>query len=418
MRIVLKTGRNINTGIDNSISFFSDNISRKWYTWLAYSALSLDIIIRFILILLKKLPLGSIISALFVPVLFIFLIYKNQSREVLNNIRASDWCFILLFYLYVGISFILNTSAREYISYYWEAIFLTAPLYFLFGLTFPCDRKMKNAWLVLSKVIIFVDLAYVIYALGGAQTISEDSMERAYRMIPGVMLLTAECFETKKAKDLLWAIGGTLYVLTCGTRGPVLVLLVYWLYCLLFVGSNTLWRKIFGIAAIIAVVLIYYSPVYYQILNSISNIASGFGLSTRVFTEAMSGTFISNDNGRNRLYEIGLQMIRDNPFGYGIYGEWSYMGWNVHQFYLQFLIHFGVFFGPILIIMLIALVMRAYVNNPNHHAQNIIMIFACFVFVKGFAGGTYIDWQCAFLIGLCIREVRNKREIYPYVKNA
>ena len=399
----------------NNFTFFRKESDRKKYVLLACCALSLDIIIRFIVIFLTKLPFGSLLSSLFAPALFIVLILLNINSDAFKNIRQTDWLLILVFYLYSIFSFVVNVAARSYILKYWNYIVLIAPLFYLFGITFPTDYKMKKAWLVLAKIIIFVDIAYVVYALVGSKGIQEDAMERAYRMAPGIMLMVFEFFETRKIKDFLCAAICSIYLLTCGTRGPVLVLSVYWLYCLMFVGNTKWWRKALSSIIIAGVVLLYFSPLFYSIISSLADTSAKFGLSTRVFEEIMQGTFISNDNGRSVIYQEAYELIKQNPFGYGIYGEWSAIGWNVHNFYLQFILHFGVILGPILLVLFISCVVRALINNNNKYAKNFIIIFACFVFVKGFAGGSYIDWECAFLLGLSIKEIRNKKLLYSKV---
>ena len=393
--------------------FIKDDNHRRSFLWLSYCAFTLDIVIRYIIILLNKLPFNTITTVLFVPVLFFFLIYKNWNKDVVGKILQNDLAFIILFYFYALVSFLLHESVRYYILNNLSDIVFKFPFFFLFGVAFTTDIYTKRKLSQLAKIIILLDLAYVFYATINGQIFAEDSMERAYRMVPGVMFLVLEFFDKKNIWNFLWAAFSSIYLLTCGNRGAIMVLLGFILYCLVFRSKSQSWKKVLSLITILGAIAFFYSPLFLSALNSLLEVFKRFGLSTRNIQELINGTFISNDNGRDVLFQTGLEMLKSNPWGYGIFGEYELMPSGVHNMYLQFLIHFGIFFGPFLILLILYIIFSAYSNNPNQYAQDFIAIWACRVLIKGLAGGSYLNWEFAFLLGLCVREIRNKKVFYP-----
>ena len=155
------------------------------------------------------------------------------------------------------------------------------------------------------------------------------------------------------------------------------------------------------------VLLFYNSPLYISFLAYIMDILERHGLSTRIIQFALDGTVVSYTSGRNELYDWALNRVLENPFvGYGIYGEWPWVGWSIHNMYLEILLHFGFVGGGILLFAIVSLVIRTYLKTKNEIAKDLILIWASFVFIRGIFGGSYLQFPMFFLLGFCIQELR------------
>ena len=79
---------------------------------------------------------------------------------------------------------------------------------------------------------------------------------------------------------------------------------------------------------------------------------------------------------------------------------------------LELMVHFGVILGSLLLLWLIFLTFKTYVRTPNILARQFLLIWICFVFVRGFFGGSYLQFGVYVLIGFSLRELRRIRNKY------
>lgn len=386
------------------------------YAVLIACAMTFDILIRYVLIIIKKLPFISMFSGAFVPVLFMVLIYINWNGYLKYRITKKDILFLFAFFLYAVITYIFNEATRYYITFYINSILFVFPLYYLLGVSLTPDDRSMCFLTNVGKVVISVDLLYVLYVMRSGQFLAEDSMERAYRMVPYIMYFILRAIDNRKITDIAWSAFSGLYLLTCGNRGAVVVLAGFILYCLFLRDRHFSVKKVVALVAILVIVGFTQSEAFLTLGIRVSQMLSANGFSTRVLDEFFAGTFISNNNGRSKFYDIFFEMIGENPFGYGIYGEWERAGWSIHNLYMQIIIHFGVFLGPLFIAGFLFLIYRAFHRNPNIHARDLIAVWSCYVLLRGLAGGSYVDWDFALLLGLCIGELRRRSRVYPYME--
>ncbi len=390
----------------------SDTFYRN-YLLLAFAAFSRDTILRYAEIFIRKLPVVSRFADMFIPCLFIFLILLNinKSPVLVRHIKSIDGFFILSYILFVILNLGLFPENRSYIFKYAETVFIIVPAYYLLGITFFLDNKTM-LWLSrLAKLIILIDILFVIYWQSKGNVLGEDSMTRAYNLLPNVLILIYMSFERSKMQDILFAVFGGVYLMTMGTRGPVVIELIFLLYCLIIKKKKTFFRTVLSIGSVVAMVGFFYSSLFNKTLLYLTDIFSKLGLSTRTITHLLNESFVNDSSGRDTIYDYVWELIEKKWFfGYGIFGEYPFLNWNTHNFYLQIFMHFGLVFGVVFLAVLLILIARSYCKSKNQVAKDYLILWACVTLVHGFFGGSYLSYYCAFMIGIAVREIRNTRQ--------
>ena len=134
------------------------------------------------------------------------------------------------------------------------------------------------------------------------------------------------------------------------------------------------------IISIISSILIVINLTYSYILQTIQTIFTRMGISSRFIKSLLSGN-IADDNSRNRIWRAALDMIKDNPFGYGAMGSrhiiynYIYSGYP-HNIVLEFLIDYGVVLGTILLAFMFYISYRIFFRRYNQWGYIFLPFFA------------------------------------------
>lgn len=366
-------------------------------------------IVRYFLLTLSLIPGVGYFTNYIVHIAYILLIIGCFQKYRIR-VGLNEFFFVLFIVLSIAFTCILYPENTQYIfdkTNFWQTIF-PCVRYFFVGLIFVADKDIMETIGKASCIGIIIECAFVVFYMAPRGLLTDDEMSRAYQLLPNVMFALCYAFDSKKIFGWICSIIGIAYIFAMGTRGPVIILLVYFIIKFLQVSSNKTWIKVLTVGIVASIGALFLSSNgYFLLLNFLKIQLSAVGLSTRVIDLAINGTVISHMAGRDELYEIGLRKIQERPlWGYGVYGEWPWIGWNIHNMYLEILIHFGVIIGLLFFIWIIVTIAKGYIGNTNRYAKDFIMLWVVFVFVRGLFGGSYLQYGMAILIGFCINESR------------
>lgn len=365
-------------------------------------------IVRYAIYALSMIPLIGSISKYILAFIYVFLILmciNKNTRIGLSELFVPF--FVIMAIVFTCVVYPQNTQYIMDYNNFWNTIF-PCLRWFIVGLIVIPDKEIMILLGKVSCAAIALETVYLLFYMIPNGLVLNDDMSRAYQLLPNIMLVFTYAFNSKKIVAWIFSIVGLFYLLSMGTRGPFLILMVYIGWKFIRTSVVTIQRKIALAFCIFLIGLLgSVQTVYFSILDSIDSFLTKIGLSTRIIDFIYEGSTISYTSGRDDLYEIALQKISERPFlGYGVYGEWQWFGWSAHNMYLELWIHFGVLLGSVLLIWGIWLVGKAYLRTTNSYAKDIICIFSCFVFLRGFFGGSYLMFGVFFLIGFCIKEKR------------
>lgn len=227
--------------------------------------------------------------------------------------------------------------------------------------------------------------------------------------------------EERKFINWCGAALGIMMILLGGSRGPILMIGIFLLLYSLTKLEKSRKKGVVILVIILAVPLFYY--FYDALLGAAALLLEKLHISGRFFTMLMSGD-IANDTGRSMIWAKALEMIENNPWGYGAMGSRHVISHihivgHPHQIFLELLIDWGVLLGATIIVFLLFHSVRLLFMRGNDNWRGLFIIFfarACQLLVSL----TYwhsIGFWGALAIGICICQAR-KRGIMTTWKTA
>lgn len=391
--------------------------SKTFFTLLIGVMLCHYTLFDYFAVIIGKLPVISVLRPLFFPILYSLLALLSLNSARLKWIRATDIGVIIFFALSILLSIIFHPQNSLYITEnLWTDILPCIP-FFMLGLCIDLDEDTYKTVSLLSCLAILVNTLYVFYFLSGGRALGgshgEDySMYWAYLLLPNTLIAIDYSFKSRKLFPAICSVIGVIYAFAMGTRGPIVVLAVFIIICIWRYINLRTSKKILAISVLGIIVFAFVSsPLYMKFLLEFKAFLADNGVSTRVVDYLISSEMISQTSGRDDIYIDLLNKLNDHPFaGYGVYGEYplGYLA-GAHNIYLQVVFHFGYPLGIVVLLSYISTFIKALVKTKGSLTQGWIVLFGCLVFVRGIFGGSYLDYTVFFLLGLCLKFLREER---------
>ena len=263
---------------------------------------------------------------------------------------------------------------------------------------FGCFQKVL---LYLSRICPFIGLLYVY----GSKNFVVIDADYAYSMSFGYSFLLPALYLFYQEKLIDKVLSLLLFVLIVvdGSRGPVVVTGLFYLYEILF-SSNKYNRlgTIFIFLVISATSLFYVSQL--NIMDS-----------SRTVMLIRNGEFVSHDSGREEiLYLPAMREIEKSPIvGHGIGSDRKLIGFYVHNIFLEVFLHYGLFGGGILFFLFFFFCIKSFFNKQIVNLQggrNVFIMIFMFGFLPLLVSSSYLlDFGFAVLIGYIVRCQKVKR---------
>lgn len=235
----------------------------------------------------------------------------------------------------------------------------------------------------------------------------EGDMDSAYKILPHVCLVLLFTLKKPDVINIVVSALGFLYVVSCGSRGAMLCMLIFIaVYLATFKEYKRPWIA-YGVLT--ALVVFIYNSIEAAI-SVLSEFANKIGMSTRIFAKLANGEFLQS-SGRDTIRETLLKAIAEKPLlGYGIGGDHALAGSYAHNIVIEFWVSFGVLIGTVLLLWLLFIIIDALRKVANEDEKGLILVFVCSCLMKLFLSGTYLgETYFFFMIGLCVGVTRRYR---------
>lgn len=301
-----------------------------------------------------------------------------------RNIILKDIIPILFFCLLITLSYVLNGN----VQYYLDKSFLIASIFF-----FPiCSLVVFkiNDWTQFFEILSPFAKAGIafgsIVVLKGrdAQDLSEafNYMEFSYAMSPLVMGVYIILRKKFSIINLLFFIMGLGAMISFGARAAILFTIAFVLYYELIYNSKNI--------ILFTLVLLSITVLYFNIDNIIQFLATlPIFSDSRFLTLFLKGTLVESSS-RDIIYETCQNRISNMGFDVtGFFGDRFFMQGSIypHNFFYEIMMDFGWFFGPLILLWLSYLVLRAYFMKGYH----LVTIYALLsLFGRYTISGSYI----------------------------
>lgn len=328
---------------------------------------------------------------------------------LVKAIKRSDIVFLAIvagiFMLHV---FIYPSNSQNLLSICGSFFALVFPMYFI-GLRFDVNEHLRLIY-VMSIINIW---AFAIYTFisGDSATVGQSGyasfMNRAYILLTQLLIVIGFLFTKFNALNITTSIIGFVFLLMCGNRGSVLILLLFILIYILLITDKK--RRIALCAGMLAVsVAIVY---YFQILvGALMGLFMHLGMSIRVFERLLEGTFLYSQ-GRDIIGDTLWSAIMKNPvFGYGLASDRVIAGSYAHNYAVELWVSFGLFIGSVILIATSYLIIRAWLVTKEKSSKIFLLALICIGFLKLFISSSFLQEGMFFmLLGVCVTLLRQNK---------
>lgn len=203
------------------------------------------------------------------------------------------------------------------------------------------------------------------------------SMIGGYSLVFQLLIVFDRFLLNHKWYDLIMVIIDAFFIAVFGSRGPILCIGAMILLYLLFSHKLSLVKKTLIIVAVVLGIVILYSNIN-NIVNSFVSLLRIAGFQSRS-VRLLSQNLFNQDSGRSALYSYYIQMVSNRPvFGFGLAGGWLSAGEYPHHLFIEFLVSFGIVFGLIACVIVVALMFRAILSKDEIIQRlSIILVSYC-----------------------------------------
>jgi len=268
-------------------------------------------------------------------------------------------------------------------------------------------EKYFNYFLTLSSICILADLYYFLIYMPQHKSMNNvdlyDNMWAGYQALPHVALLLWSMMERFRIWKLLVFIAGVLFLLSCGTRGPLACLAlfgtIYFLFYMQFKGAA------YVKTALIALFTIFVAYMH-TIVSFLGNTFVKLSLSTRILEKFITGE-LGDDTYRSSLRDrLNDVLINGSHYwGLGAFGCRNYNIIYPHFLPLDFACTFGYVIGYALFSAISLILVYAIWKTRGTRKQIFIILLFCIGYAKLFLSNTFLlEPYFYMLIGVCVKE--------------
>lgn len=353
-----------------------------------------------------------LVALVYLPLLVLIV------RFVLSAIGVFPWREILPFvalFALVAFSAVLNAKDAETQSYYMNlfiGIATTAfPFYVLFRIAQP-TKELLDAMGIAA--LVGVAAGFVVVNLFMSLTALSYSQWLSYLLLPCVVILEYKAFHGKRKRELALygcaAALGFALLLSTGTRGPIVIAILYFLgSCLLPKRFSPAMRL--GLALLLLLGGVFVFVNLSSIMSFLMGVLGELGVSVRL-ARLYSLNTLFVDDGRSSFAGLALDAIWNAPYGVGV-GQDSVIlaaaqdstsiGGNYpHNIVLEIILQFGVVIGPVILGALVYLVWKAYKLGFDA-GRSYLCIMLMLGVVPLLISGTYLEWNFFWaVLGACV----------------
>ena len=179
-----------------------------------------------------RLPIINVVGYEILPLSVSFFAIICFVAKCFRGIKISDFLFILLFLLTILFSYMLYPATNDYFtkSNLWLIYVETIPCYLL-AVCFRCNQSTLKNLTYISFIAIILNMLYMFLFVGLTSEEGEYYMGQAYILLPHVMFAINSIFDRtiirKRTLPILFSLLGIFFLVAMGTRGPLLIAVVY-----------------------------------------------------------------------------------------------------------------------------------------------------------------------------------------------
>ena len=314
------------------------------------------------------------------------IVIKRNAMSLI--VPFAIYLFILIFH------YVLYLESNKFIESR-QAITLT-PIAMLTAI-FVCNIRdfgcFQRVLIILSRLVPVLGIIFV----WGRQNLPHE-LTSSYSMSFGysILLPSGYLFACGKWYDKGLSVILFLLILISGSRGPAIVLSLYYIIYLTLLSSNKKKFKTVLSLIIVGVVSVPMMLKYFDFSNS------------RTLNMISDDSALTHMSERDYIYRMAENAISDSPvLGHGIGADRSLWGGYCHNIFLELSLHYGIIISGILTMLFVYIILKYYfrpkclLNSGNREFYVLMLLYG---FVPMLVSGSYLlDFGFSFLIGYLFR---------------
>lgn len=335
-------------------------------------------------------------------------------NKIGRSLRNTDICFFFVCITYYILSYIIfPDNSIPLTDHFFTFACLALPYYFI-GVGVDVKKFIKPFFyvsIVSLLLCVFYEFSY-LHNSGARMELdtSDYNMDLAYNMLPHVLLITWIALKELKLWQIPLMLLGFIMILSLGTRGPLLCLILFVAVYLFFFKQSKHQKFLRVITLSITMLAISFLEEFMLIMQSIM---VQLGMSTRIFDKYFEGE-VTSSTGRDYISDTLFRVLNNgsNIGGYGILGSYRFVDTYPHNLLLDFWFSFGWLLGSLLLIILLFIFIKALLTCKDEINKVFLLLLFCGSIVKLMLSSTFIDDSLFFLfVGFCVQSLRRKNPI-------
>lgn len=322
---------------------------------------------------------SNIILILLIPVLLIYVVIHFQTFS-----KCCLKVFLLVFSIFmffILISHYVYGNSFDVLIKYIEQ----GTIYILVGSALFCIKNYAILVLELKRNSYFflALLSTILFSYGGSEGYV---MSHSYLMLVPTLIHITLLIVDKKIINLPIIIFELYIILFVGSRGPLVVILIYSMLLIVFFSKSIFLKVIYFTVFALLLYLIYFDGYNtYLFLKE-------HGIESRSLHLLL--TDLHQDSGREYLYDFGKELINKHPvIGYGIAGDATFLtDGYIHNIILELQIDFGKYLGLSFFIALNILYLIALykTRKMSKDIRCILLLFIVLGYIPLFYSNSYL----------------------------
>lgn len=359
-----------------------------------------DILVHYLRVMLTRLPLLGEYSQQLVTVIYIIVAVIALPQL---GIKVRD----AMVYVIAALIYVLSAIIFPETEAYWDAnagrfLLNVLPMYFV-GVSicaFPEDHdrvvQMLYRLSMLAVAARLISYCFAGDAMTQVESLYEGDMDGAYKLVPHICLIMYYAMARRNLLNTAMFLLGSVFLVFLGTRGAVFVEVVCFVLMALFTAN---WKYKYLKIAVIGILGLAFvlSPLFETFVLWMYTLAEEAGLSVRIFDKIISGE-LGELSGRGRIADAIYDAMNERAYGYGIYGDRAVVGTYAHNIYLEMWMHYGVIFGTLLCLTVLAAPVAAFFLCRSRGIRGFIIVLYSTGIVKLFMSGSYLDEKLLFML--------------------
>ena len=324
-----------------------------------------------------------LIVAVLSGLLISYVLYPGIGRYILSQ-DFNPLTSVLLFLSLMGFPLMIYTN------------YLSKHLYTLIDLArYPS---------LLLIVIAIIDYYWTVLINGNY--FSVNYMSFSYYMLPAVCLSFIYGIRYRKILDISIAAMGLIVILIVGSRGCFVCGLIFLVIISIKKYTQSIGRFIIFLIALLFVILVIFL-VFDSFSENVSTYMDNHGATSRTLLLMEKGTVGESDT-REAIYKWMLDAVEEQPWGFGLMGDRYIVSQHgtqgyAHSLFYEFLVDYGLFFGPLLLLLLSAKLFFKFKSDFQKDDYYVLAAFLTLGYIKLFFSGSYLGEPFFWgLIGIVI----------------